>query len=199
MYVDKLTEGLSSIPTNCQFEIDDAEDEWLYRQKFSLIHSRVNLLSFQSPETVVESAFNALEKRGWLESQDLILPLKCDDGSWEGSAIQTWSNVLQDCLHRSGRRFFVEEYAQMFRNVGLDNVTERLFVWPVSPWPQGPRNEHLREVGALCRKNMFEGLEALSLNLFTRYAGMSKDEVLSLLHNAKNEMWDTKYHVYFQV
>lgn len=184
---------------NCQFEIDDAEDEWVYRQKFSLIHSRGNLLSFQSPETVVESAFNALERRGWLESQDLILPLKCDDGSWEGSALQTWSNVLCECLRRSGRRFFVEEYAQMFRNVGLDNVTERLFIWPVSPWHQGPRDEHLRELGHISRKNFLEGLEALSLNLFTRYANMSKDEVLDLVHNAKNEVWDTKYHVYMQV
>lgn len=157
------------------------------------------MLSFQSPETVVESAFNALEKHGWLESQDLVFPFKCDDGSWEGSAIQTWNNVLKECLLLSGRRFFVEEYAQMFRNVGLDNVTERLFSWPISPWPQGPRNEHLRELGHICRRDLLEGLEALSLNLFTRFANMNKEQVLNLVQNARNEFWDHKYHVYIQV
>jgi hypothetical protein len=104
-----------------------------------------------------------------------------------------------ECFRRSGRRSYVEEYAQMFRNVGLNNVTERLFVWPVSPWHQGPRNEHLRELSQLCRRNLLEGLEAFSLNLFTKYAGMTKEEVLTLVQNAKNEFWDTKYHVYVQV
>ncbi|KAH6659856.1 S-adenosyl-L-methionine-dependent methyltransferase [Truncatella angustata] len=187
------------IPLNCQFEIDDAEDEWLYRQKFSLIHSRGNLLSFQSPETVVESAFNSLERHGWLEFQDMVLPMRCDDNSWEGSAIQTWSKLLKDCLERDGRRFYVEEYAQMFRNAGLTNVTERLFVWPVSPWPQGPRNEHLRELGHICRRNMLEALEAISISMFTRVAGMTKEEVLNVVQAAKNEFWDTKYHVYIQI
>ncbi|KAK6085682.1 methyltransferase domain-containing protein [Seiridium cupressi] len=187
------------IPTNCQFEIDDAEDEWLYRQKFSLIHSRANSLSFQSPETVVESAVNSLEKHGWLESQDLVFPLRCDDNSWDGSALQTWNKVFKDCLLRSGRRFFVEEYAQMFRNAGLANVTERLFVWPTSPWPTGPRNEHLRDLGQHCRRDLLEGLEAISLNLFTRFADLDKEAVLNLVQNAKNDFWDTKYHVYVQV
>lgn len=93
----------------------------------------------------------------------------------------------------------MEEYAQMFRNVGLNNVTERLFTWPISPWPQGPRNENLRELGQICRRNMLEGLEALSLNLFTRFADMTKDEVLTLVQSAKNEFWDPKYHVYIQM
>ncbi|KAF7535558.1 hypothetical protein G7054_g5278 [Neopestalotiopsis clavispora] len=189
----------SYIPTNCQFEIDDAEDEWLYRQKFSLIHSRGNHLSFQSPETVVSSAFNALARHGWFESQDIVLPLKCDDNSWEGSSIQRWNNVIAECFRLSGRRSYVEDFAQMFRDVGLDNVTERLFVWPVSPWPQGPRNQHLRELSQIARRNLLEGLEAFSMVLFTRYANMSKDEVLTLVQNAKDDFWDPKYHVYMQV
>ncbi|KAI0158820.1 S-adenosyl-L-methionine-dependent methyltransferase [Pestalotiopsis sp. NC0098] len=189
----------SYIPTNCQFEIDDAEDEWLYRQKFSFIHSRGNHLSFQSPETVVSSAFNALARHGWFESQDIVLPLKCDDNSWEGSAIQKWNNTIAECFRLSGRRSYVEEYAQMFRDIGLDNVTERLFVWPVSPWPQGPRNQHLRELSTIARRNLLEGLEAFSMVLFTRYANMSKDEVLTLVQNAKDDFFDTKYHVYMQV
>ncbi|KAI1849326.1 hypothetical protein JX265_012113 [Neoarthrinium moseri] len=187
------------IPTNCQFEIDDAEDEWLYRQKFDLIHSRANVFSFQSPETVITSAYSALASNGWLEFKDFVFPFRCDDNSWNGTALQTWNRLLEDCIVRSGRRLYVEEYAQMFHNVGLVNVTERLFIWPISPWPQGPRNEHLRELGRWTRKNLLEGLESLSLMLLTKFGGMSKEEVLQLVQNAKADFWDTKNHVYVQM
>jgi hypothetical protein len=30
-----------SIPPNCQFEVDDAEDPWMFSQKFDYIHGRI--------------------------------------------------------------------------------------------------------------------------------------------------------------
>ncbi|KAI0132109.1 S-adenosyl-L-methionine-dependent methyltransferase [Xylariales sp. AK1849] len=187
------------IPLNCQFEIDDAEDPWVYRQKFDLVHGRGLLFSFQSPETVVGNAAAALARNGWLEFQDCVFPFRCDDGSWEGTAMQAWNSLVKECMVRAGRRLYVEEYAQMFRNEGLVNVTERLFIWPVSPWPQGARNEHLRELGRWFRKNMVEAIEGISLHLMTRFGGLSKDEVLQLIENVKSEFWDTKYHVYVEM
>jgi hypothetical protein len=190
---------ICSIPSNCQFEIDDAEDPWLYRQKFSLIHGRQLAFCFHSPETVIRNAAAALDTNGWLEFQDLCFPFRCDDNSWEGSHLQIWNELIKEGMTRAGRRLYVDEYAQIFRNVGLDNVTERLFVWPVSPWPQGPRNDHVRELGRWTRRTLLEGLEALSLALLTRYVGMTRDQVLQLVENVKSDLWDTKYHVYIQM
>lgn len=106
---------------------------------------------------------------------------------------------MKECMARAGRRLFVEEYAQAFRTVGLVNVTERIFVWPVSPWPQGIRNEYARELGRWTRKTLLDGLEGLSMALMTRYGGMSKDEVVRLVENVKADLWNTRYHVYVQM
>jgi hypothetical protein len=107
--------------------------------------------------------------------------------------------MLQESINRSQRRLYVEDYAQMFRDVGLVNVTERLFVWPLGPWHQGPRNEHLRELGRWARKDIMEGMEGLGMSLLTKFGGMSREEVLKLVQDAKNDLWDTKNHVYVQV
>ncbi|KAH8681205.1 S-adenosyl-L-methionine-dependent methyltransferase [Xylariales sp. PMI_506] len=189
----------SRIPTNLQFEIDDAEDPWVYRHKFDLIHGRSHLFSFQSPEKVIANAAAALESHGWLEFQDFVFPFFCDDGSWEGTYLQKWTNVVKECWIRSGRRHYVEEYAQLFRDVGLTNVTERLFIWPVNPWPPGIRNGHQRELGYWTRRTLLTGLEAMSIALMTRFGGMTRDEVLQLVQHAKADLWNTNYHVYIRM
>jgi hypothetical protein len=38
---------LSSVPPNLKFIVDDAEDTWLYQDKFDLIHARLMSGSFQ--------------------------------------------------------------------------------------------------------------------------------------------------------
>src|SRR3954447_5085783 len=55
------------VPPNCQFEVDDAEDEWNYSTKFDLIHGRALVTCFKQPLHVITSAFEALNPGGYLE------------------------------------------------------------------------------------------------------------------------------------
>lgn len=95
---------LTPPPPHPSFEIDDAEDPWVYPQPFDLIHGRALASCFRSPQTVISSAFSALAPgTGWLEFQDIQIPLRCVDASWEGSALQRWSALLVECAQRMGR------------------------------------------------------------------------------------------------
>jgi hypothetical protein len=48
-------------------------------------------------------------------------------------------------------------------------------------------------------ENLGGGLEALSVGLFTRVLGWSKEELDVFLAQVRNELKDTKIHSYFEV
>lgn len=43
---------MSSVPPNLRFEIDDAEDEWIFSERFDYIHGRALLSCFKEPSFV---------------------------------------------------------------------------------------------------------------------------------------------------
>lgn len=70
--------------------MEDIEDfPWLYSQKFDLIHGRMLGTSLDDPERVIQEAVDALAPGGWLEFQDTVPPIRCDDGSWEGTNVRS--------------------------------------------------------------------------------------------------------------
>lgn len=98
------------------FEIDDAEDTWVFSQPFDLIHGRALATCFSTPQTVITSAAAALAPGGWLEFQDLVIPIRCLDDSWAGSAIERWTNMLVTCAARVGRdSSYSQRYPALFR------------------------------------------------------------------------------------
>jgi SAM-dependent methyltransferase len=106
--LDQLT--IPSIPPNCTFEIDDAEDSWVFPQKFDLIHGRALASCFTDPEKVIASAIDALAPGGWLEYQDIVIPMECIDDSWEGSTLKRWNEIMRDSAWKAGRDFTCESF-----------------------------------------------------------------------------------------
>ena len=77
-YVNPSEDSLSltevrSVPANCRFEVDDAEDEWLYTQKFDFIHTRLVAFGFKDPEAVFGKAFDFCAPGGYFQISDTIL------------------------------------------------------------------------------------------------------------------------------
>jgi hypothetical protein len=62
----------SSVPPNCCFEIDDAEDEWVYGQEFDYIHDRLLTLCFNDGAAVFKKAFKALAPGGYFDLHRLF-------------------------------------------------------------------------------------------------------------------------------
>ncbi|KAK2674383.1 hypothetical protein RAB80_009367 [Fusarium oxysporum f. sp. vasinfectum] len=187
------------VPPNCSFEIDDLEKEWTWTTPFDFIFSRMMTGSFSDPETIAKKAFNGLNPGGWYEIQDIQLPVFCDDGTLDPktSPLMKWQKCLIEGSRRLGRPLGEsDKYKAIVKKVGFHNVVETIYKWPTNSWPKDPK---LKELGKWNLINFESGLEGVSLALFTRMLGWSKDEVLSLCADVRNELRDPKVHGYWKI
>jgi hypothetical protein len=79
---------------------------------------------------------------------------------------------------------------------GFVDVTVLEFRLPIGPWAAKKR---LRDAGLLQLSAMLEGIEGLSLRLFTFYAGWTLDELKILLAKVRTELKDKNCHAYWPV
>ncbi|GKT61750.1 methyltransferase domain-containing protein [Colletotrichum tofieldiae] len=139
-----------------------------------------------------------LEPGGWIELSDILLDLQSDDGTvgpdcaaqkWamhmlEAAAI--WKRPLDSC------KFYKEQLAE----AGFINITEKIYKWPSNPWPRDPK---YKELGVWTYENLGNGLSGLSLALFTRALGWSKEELEVFLIDARKDMKDRSIHGWWPI
>ena len=77
-----------------------------------------------------------------------------------------------------------DQLADLMREVGFVDVVLRLFKIPIGRWPVDPQ---LKDAGALQLVAMLEGIESLSLAVFTRCLHWEPLEVQILLAKARKE------------
>ncbi|KAG5800315.1 hypothetical protein H9Q69_000613 [Fusarium xylarioides] len=187
------------VPPNCSFEIDDLEKEWTWTTPFDFIFSRMMTGSFSDPEAIAKKAFDGLSPGGWYEIQDIQLPVFCDDGTLnpETSPLMKWQEFLIEGSRKLGRPLGdSDKYKDIVEKAGFHNVVETIYIWPTNSWPQDPK---LKELGKWNLINFESGLEGVSLALFTRVLGWSKDQVLSLCADVRNELRNPKVHGYWKI
>ena len=183
-----------SVPPNCQFEVDDAEDEWLYNTKFSFIHGRALITCFRDHLSIFQKAYNALTPGGYFEMQDLTLRPLCNDGTLNGTAIEKWFETVTSAAAKIGRDWqCTHKYKQWFHEAGFEDVVERIYYWPMNPWPKGKRNKTL---GLWAMTNGLDALPAVSMALMTRVLGMKPEEVELVLVDVRRDMQNRSIHAY---
>jgi SAM-dependent methyltransferase len=166
----------------------------VFPQKFDLIHGRALVTCFNDPQRVIQSAADSLAPGGWLEMQDLVIPMRCVDDSWRGSQLERFNTFFVECAGRAGRDMsYSQRYAPMFRAAGLVDVTELHFAWPSSPWCKG---RHLKKLASWFSKDMCDGVEAISMALLTRFGGMTEAEVKEFLEGVRKDVLNTRVHAY---
>jgi len=135
-----------SVPPNCRFEIDDAEDEWNYRQKFDYIHGRLLLSCFNNDfPAVIRKAYDALNPGGWFELQDMLPPI-CFDDTWEGTEFKRWVELTCEGAKALGMDWYkVGNYKRWVEEAGFEEVTEFKSAAPTNTWPRG---KHYKLLGA---------------------------------------------------
>ncbi|TAQ83846.1 hypothetical protein B7494_g7830 [Chlorociboria aeruginascens] len=188
-HVSKLT----SAPPNCHFEIDDAEDEWVYRQKFDYIHGRLMVSCFNDASSVFRKAYDGLQPGGYFEMQD-ALTITSIDSSGEDSALMRWVTLMIEAAKKLGRDFEkVKRYKGWMEEAGFEEVSETYFAWPTNTWPRG---EYHKSLGVWANADFQEGLEGFSLLALERAMGMSKEEVNALLVDVRRDLNDRNIHAY---
>jgi SAM-dependent methyltransferase len=174
------------VPPNCHFEIDDAEDTWVYSHKFDYIHGRMLVTCFNSHLTVFSSAFEFLRPGGYIELQDVSFPFLGADDKWNGTAFKHWMGLVMDAAKALGKDWNqVPKYKEYLERVGFVDVVEHRFDIPLGTWATGEKNKTL---GVWGRENLLQGLGAVSMAVLTRGLGMSTADIELLLVDVRNDL-----------
>ncbi|CAK4031644.1 Hypothetical predicted protein [Lecanosticta acicola] len=181
------------IPPNVQFEIDDWDDDWIYTQKFDLIHNRFNSTSVASWESLAQKSLTYLKEGGWVELADMTIPPESDDNSIPtNSKLREFFNLLVEGSNRVGRDLHApKRWKSILADVGFVNIEERVFKVPVGEWPKDRR---LKEAGAFEMETLREGLPAIGMGVFTRVLQWSPDAVEDFFKGVRAELDDKTIH-----
>ena len=174
------------VPPNCQFLIDDCEDEWDFSQKFDLIHGRALLSCFSQPRTVIASIFETLAQGGYFELQDICFPCQSPDGTLEGTSLQKWQNLMVEGLRNLGKDFGkVKEYGNYMHDAGFVDIVEKKYTWAIGPWIRG-RNQKLQATWWM--QNFLDGIHGWSMAIITRGMGWAPQDVEALLVDVRSDV-----------
>jgi SAM-dependent methyltransferase len=186
------------LPPNCQFFVEDCEEEWIFNQKFDLIHGRALLSCFSKPRTVMASVFSALATNGYFELQDICFPCKSPDGTLEGTSLQKWQTLMVDGLRNLGKDFEkVEEYGNYMREAGFVDIVEKKYTWAIGPWIRG-RKQRLQ--ATWWAQNFLDGIHGWSMTIITRGMGWTAAEVEVLLAGVRNDVRNYRnVHAYVEM
>lgn len=165
---------------------------------FDLIYCRYMLGSIQDWSRLFCQAFKALKPGGYLELLEPDATLRCDDGSLDPAcALMTWDKLFIEAAATSGRSVVAAaNHANLVKEAGFVDIKENILKLPNSPWP---KDKHLREVGGYHMANFLEGLEGLSLRLFTHFHSMDVPEIQVLLAQTRKDLRNKAIHTYFHL
>jgi len=192
----ELAPDTNSVPPNCSFEIDDAEDEWNFAQKFDFIHGRTLLSCFRDPKHVLSESFKSLNPGGYLELQDVIYPF-----DWIGpppveSALYRWNQLCAEGSRKIGRPWTnVKNYKRWMDELGFEDVVEKTYYLPTNQWAKG---KYLKQVGAYFEQDLLNGVEAMSLKVIG-CLGWTAEQIREFLVEVKEDVQNPKLTCYATV
>ncbi|KAF6799493.1 methyltransferase domain-containing protein [Colletotrichum musicola] len=182
------------VPSNCRFEIDDAEDEWLYTEQFDYVHGRHLTTSIFDFPRLLGQVYEHPRPGGWVEFQETVIDFRAVDGTLEGTALRRWNDSLLEGMRRAGRDGRAAlGLAGRMRAAGFRGVEERRFAVPATPWARGRRHKVL---GAMQMTNNLEGVQGITMKIFTQVLGWSREEAELLLVDVRKDMADRDIHAY---
>jgi hypothetical protein len=192
----KITYSLDlSVPPNCFFEVNDAEDPWIFSHQFDYVHGRALGSCFKSHLEVIKSAFSSLRPGGYLELQDFIVPVhRCIDDTASGSHFERWNNLMLAATAALGKDWSrAGMYKEYFQQVGFVDIVELKYNWPVGRWARGKKEKLL---GTWYKENFLSGLQGFTIAVLTRGLGMTITEVEVLLADVRNDINSNELHMY---
>jgi hypothetical protein len=187
----------SFIPVNLEFQVDDLEDEWTFSYKFDFIFTRMLTGSIGDWPKFMHQSFANLSPGGWLECQDICLPVGCDDDTVAGTYVQQWSDLMLESANVFKRYAdSASRYKEQMIEAGFVNVTQEIYKWPMNRWPADP---HYKELGSWCYQNIAGDLSGLSMALFTRGLGWTAEAVEVFLANVRRDMNSRSIHAWWPI
>ncbi|KAL2004668.1 hypothetical protein VTN00DRAFT_3196 [Thermoascus crustaceus] len=183
------------VPPNCTFEIDDFEQEWLFKRPFDFIHTR-ELNGFVADyDRFFRQAFKSLKPGGWLEMQSAEGYLFSDDGTAEKATYcQEWTKNIREAAAKFGKSFYeLPKWKEKMEKAGFVDVRDVPYKLPVGRWPKDPK---LKEIGKYQQAQQIQAVDAYTFALFSRVLNWDEKEIQVLCAHVKNELKSSEYHMY---
>ncbi|KAI2643643.1 S-adenosyl-L-methionine-dependent methyltransferase [Xylaria nigripes] len=183
----------SNVPENCTFGVKDAEEDWGYTEPFTFIHGRALATCFEDPGSVIRRAYDNLEPGGYIEFQDGLFPFEWVGEPPRETALYRWNVLMVEGARRLGRSWSnVANYPRYFKEAGFEDIVQRRFYWPVSPWAKG---EYFQTLAMYFQHDMIAGLEGLSMRVL-KALGMTSDEISEFVEEVKEDFKNPELHAY---
>lgn len=181
------------VPPNVKFEVDDVENEWVYDQPFSYIFCRYMAASISDWPQLIRRTFDNIEPGGWAEFQDFDLTYYSEDGSLApDNPLLTWITTACDAAEQIGRDTRPGSKLQgWFKETGFTNISHRRFKLPIGTWPKDPA---LKQIGQYNYMQINQGLEGLSMRLFTNVLKWTQEQVVVMLADVRKQLHDPNIH-----
>ncbi|KAJ2904068.1 hypothetical protein MKZ38_008879 [Zalerion maritima] len=189
------------VPPNCQFEIDDAEDEWAFSTPFDYIHGRALLSCFSDPASVIREAYKSLAPGGWLELQDGCFPMEYAASEAHPAppgdcALRQWNDLCLQGAAKAGRPWTnARHYKRWMEETGFVDVAEKKFYWPMNPWPRGA---YYKSIGSFFMEDMLSGVDGISFKVL-KGLGWGMEEIQILLARVRKDMMDPRIMAYLNI
>jgi hypothetical protein len=139
-----------------------------------------------------------LTPSGHAEFQDFNLLYYSEDGTLTPShALREWIATLCGAAESLGRDPNPGSKLEGWvRDAGFVNVVHRRYRVPIGAWARDPL---LKEVGTWNWRQVWNGLEGLSMRLCTGVLGWGEQEVRALLERVRRDLKDPGVHALFDL
>ncbi|TDZ35417.1 Secondary metabolism regulator LAE1 [Colletotrichum spinosum] len=183
---------------NVKFELDDLEEPWTFSKPFDYIHSRLMNSAIRDWKKLIRQSFDNLTPGGFLEVIEVDPFLNCDDGTLkpEHSVMKTLGLLMEAAQALGASYQDPRELKPIMIEAGFTDVVMKQLKWPTNPWP---KEDRYKELGVWCRQNMDDGWEGICMAPLTRALGWSREEVLAMLVENRQDFHNRDIHAYISI
>ncbi|KAF5496001.1 putative methyltransferase tdiE [Colletotrichum fructicola] len=161
-------------------------------------HRSSVLISVQFNLATCRPTQSRTRRGGYLEIHDNDFPLKCDDGTMTDECkTLKWTKLLIEGTDLMGRPITVaRDFKKMLEDAGFVDVVVKKEKWPYMPWP---KDSKYKELGEWDKESALQGIEAITMALFTRVLDWSVPETTVFCAEVRNELKRVDIHAYYDV
>jgi len=142
----------SWVPSNCEFLVANAEDDWNLDKQYDFVHSRMLIFGIHDWAKYFRQTWETLKPGGWMEVLEPEFPIAyADDGSVTSeSPLLMHTNLVREACAIDGIDSTVtRRFGEMLRAQGFVNVKEEVTSWPIGTWPKGAREKQVSRCSLL--------------------------------------------------
>ncbi|KAF3480863.1 uncharacterized protein GIQ15_06210 [Arthroderma uncinatum] len=183
------------VSPNISFEIDDAESEWTFRQRFDLIHFQNLNGAIRDWQRLLSQIYDNLMPGGYIEAKETDVYATCDDDSIpEDCYLRQWeSNCIKACSLIGQTLTAPENIKKWIQDAGFVDVKEQQFKLPINTWPKDPE---LKLAGRYQNVQYSDAIQPYALGLLVEVLGWSREEMEVFLVGLRKDLSNRSYHGY---